>query len=167
MDFDNEGPEVQKPIEVDHIEWQASEYIHNEKNFGWYLILFVSTLAVMAVMYLLLKDILSLIVVALMSISLAVYANRKPRLLDYAVNDKGVTIGDKNYSYESFRSFSVMQDGAMENIVLDPLQRLMPPITVYFEQADADRIIDTLSAYLPHEDKELDWVDRFAKRIRF
>lgn len=151
----------------EHIEWQASEYMHHEKNFMWFLIFFVCTAAVVAIMYLILRDILSVIVIALMSIALAVFANRPPRTLSYAVNQNGLTIGEKKYSFDSFRSFSVMDEGSMESIVVDPIQKFMPPITIYCDPQDMERIVDVLTYYLPHEDKAPDWVDRFAKRIRF
>lgn len=161
-----EQPEMQQAPQ-DHIEWQASEFMHHEKNIGWFILLFMATTLIMAVLYLILRDILSVIVIALMAIALGVFANRKPRTLTYIINNQGLSVGDKNYAYDSFRSFSVMDDGAMETIVVDPIQKFMPPITIYCAPDDIEKIVNVLTYYLPHEDKQLDWVDRFAKRIRF
>lgn len=147
--------------------WEASEYIHHEKDFTWFAIFGVATAVVMLLMYLILEDILSLLVVALMAVAVVVYANRPPRVLRYGVSDDGVDIGERKYSFESFKSFSIVQEGAIESIILNPLQRFMPPITVYFAPEQGQQIVDILSHYLPLREYEPDFVDRFATRIRF
>jgi hypothetical protein len=174
---DNENneeiPELANPAEtqVDNssapLVWQASEYIHHEKDFSWYAIFGVSSVVVMLLMYLITRDIWSLLVIGLMVITVIVYANRPPRVLQYGVSDEGIQIGERNYGYETFKSFSIVQEGAIESIILNPLQRFMPPITVYFEPEQGQKIVDILSHYLPLREFEPDIIDRFASRIRF
>lgn len=161
------GGEVEELDSGTEISWEASEYIHHEKDIGWYLIFGVVTVFIMALLFLILRDVLSLIVVGLMAISLIVFANRPPRTLKYHLNDEGVGIGENKYAFDSFRSFSIVKDGAMQSIVLNPLQRLMPPITIYFPPEEGDKIVDLLSRHLPHMEYEPNFVDRFARRVRF
>ena len=116
---------------------------------------------------LILRHILSVVVVGLMAVSLLVFANRKPRIMNYSINDDGISIGGKHYAYDFFRSFSVIKEGGVDSIVIDPMQRFLPPITMYFAPEDASHIVEVLSRHIPHEDKTPDIVDRFARRIRF
>ncbi len=48
-----------------------------------------------------------------------------------------------------------------------PLKRFMPPITLYYPPDQEDAVINALAAYLPHEDRTHDPVDRLMRKIRF
>jgi hypothetical protein len=94
-------------------------------------------------------------------------AARKPRELTYSLDDHGLQVGDKFYPYMDFRSFSVMEEGAIHSITLMPLRRLMPLLTIYYDPADEDKIVNALADMLPHEDRQHDMVERLMRRLRF
>lgn len=148
------------------VSWEASEYILHEKTAGWFVIFGVSSAIVLFGTYLILKDIVSIVVVAMMAITVVLFANRKPRSLHYTVSDEGIKIDERGYPYSSFKSFSIMSYGAVESVYLEPLERFMPPISIYFAPEDADRIMNVLGTYLPHRDREPDLIDRIVHRIR-
>jgi hypothetical protein len=60
-----------------------------------------------------------------------------------------------------------MQDGALWSIILQPTKRFMPSLTIYFDQSDGEKIFDILASQMPHQERSLDTVDKFMKRIRF
>ena len=151
---------------VNEINWEASEYIHHEKSVGWYLLFGLGSAIIIGGTYLLLEDIISIIVVTLMSITILVFANRRPRALQYVLSDEGIKIDGRGYAYSSFKSFSIMQYGAVESIYLEPLERFMPPISVYYAPEQAEMITEMIGQYLPHRDREPDFVDRLVHRIR-
>ena len=66
-----------------------------------------------------------------------------------------------------FKSFSVVQEGAVESIWLLPLQRFAPGLSIYFAPNDKDRILAILDDFLPVEEKEPDMVERLMHKIRF
>lgn len=149
------------------MEWEASEYIHHKKNPAWYLGFAVFTITVMLVMYLLLRDLISVAVVALMSAALVIFAQRPPKTLRYAITELGIEIGDSKYPYESFKSFSVVNNHGIQSIVIDPMHRYLPPITIYFEPDDGEKIFEILSNQLPYVEYKPDFVDRFMEKIKF
>lgn len=155
------------PLELPSIQWNASEYIEHEKSFGWYFALAGSGVALTALIYLITQDVLASAVVFLAIISIAVFAGRKPETKEYSVNENGVKVGDKSFRYSQFRSFSVVEEGAIDSIWLKPLRRFSPAVIIYFAPEDEEKIIEVLSNFLPHEDRELDMIDRFSKRVRF
>lgn len=158
--------EPQTPVD-DVITWTASEFIAHEKSAGWYGSLFGCALLAAAIVYLLIRDIISAIVVLVGAGFLAVYAGRQPRQLQYQVDQAGFTIGGKRFSYDEFRSFSIAPEGAFSSIVLMPLKRFATTATLYFAPADEDRIMAVLSAHLPFEEHRADIIDNFMRRIRF
>ncbi len=152
---------------LEGIFWKASEFIDHQKSSLWFLGLIAATIVVGLLMYLLTRDILATIVVLVAGATAAVFANKKPRTLSYTLLPSAIKIEGKTYHYEDFRSFSVIQDGALFSVVLQPVKRLMPPLTIYFDHSDGEKIFDALAQHLPHEEKELDFVDKMMRKIRF
>ncbi len=151
----------------DQVAWTASEYVAHSKNSGWFMLLAGSVIAVIVLVYVLTSSILSSIMVGIAGMAFGIFAARPPRVLQYSVQSQGLQIGPRLYPYQEIRSFTVRHEGPLPSIVLTPLKRFMPPITVFYDPESEDAIIDALSNYLPHEDKSPDVVDRLMSRIRF
>lgn len=149
------------------ISWTASEYIHHQKQAGWYMGLLALAILLAAVLFITQHDFTAPIVIILAAAALWVFGARKPRTLNYRITASGVSIEDKNYSYDKFRSFSVVDDGEVPSLLLSPLQRFVPPISIYYDFADEDKIVGAISQFLPHEDRDLDSIDRLSRRLKF
>jgi hypothetical protein len=117
--------------------------------------------------YLVSKDFVSVGVVVTAALILAVYGSHKPRQLEYRLDQHGLGIGLKSYSWEEFRCFSVVPEGAFSSIIFMPLKRFSPPISIYYAPEDEEKIIDMLSDRLPFEEGRRDAVDNLMRRIRF
>jgi hypothetical protein len=149
------------------VSWTASEYIDHAKGPAWFAMVGVGIILLSVVVYFLLKDFVAPILLALAGTTVAVFAGRKPQVIQYAIDDSGIHIGQRTYSYGDFKSFSLTEAGPLPAILLTPLKRFLPPITIFYDPNEEDKIVDALADYLPHEDKEPDMVDRFMGRIRF
>lgn len=149
------------------VTWSASEFIAHHKSIGWYATLGLSAIAFAAVIYLLTKDEISTGVVIIAALLFGIAAGRKPRVLEYHLNNAGLLIAQKFYPYSDFKSFAISQEGALSSIIFLPLKRFMPSITVYYEPQDEEHITYVLSQHLPLEQHVPDVVDRLTSRIRF
>lgn len=149
------------------IEWQASEFVDHEKNNNWFVLLGVATVVACGVIYLLSRSIFSVVVILFAAAAFGVTANQKPRTMRYALLSNEVQIGDRRYKYDDFRSFSLMREGALWSVVLQPTKRFMPLITIYFDPNDGEKIFDILASQMTHEERKLDAVDQLMRRIRF
>ena len=161
------APELQAAEEPVEIRWTASEFIDHQKSSGWFLGLAGAGLVVAAVVYLLTQDIFATAVIAILAFIFGVGAARKPRVLEYSIDASGITIGNRHTPYEGFRSFAVVSEGPIESIILLPTKRWSPPLSVYFAPEDGDKIIDTLSAFVPFENHDPGLIDKFLHRIHF
>ena len=101
------------------------------------------------------------------AIMLAVYGARQPRQLEYRLDAGGLSIGTRHFAYNEFRSFSVIQEGAFDSIVLMPLKRFSLAATIYFSPEDEEKIVSMLAQRLPLEPRKKDAIDRLMWRIRF
>jgi len=149
------------------VEWTASEYVAHEKSANWYISLLVGSIVLVIAVFLVTNDFLASIVILLVSSVIGVYAARKPVINRYIVNEKGIQVGDNFRPYLEFRSFSVVEEGAINSVWVKPLKRFAPIVVMYFSPEDEQKIIDTLANFLPHEERELDAIDRLSKRMRF
>jgi len=153
--------------QTDAVQWSASEYVANDKTPGWFLTLGLGAIALAIIIYFMTTDIMSVIVIMSLAIIVGVFAARQPHVLEYALDARGIHMGHKFYPYGVFKSFSIVKDGGLSHIVLSPLKRFMPPLTVHYPPNDEDRIMDVLSDYLPYEEQKRDLVESITRRVRF
>lgn len=149
------------------VSWEASEYIAHHKSFSWYLGLFTATAVIAGLVHVITEDRVALGAVIIVSLLFGIFALRKPEVLEYTVDNNGITIGNKRYIYEDFKSFSVHTQGALPSIFFWPTKRFMPGLTIYFPPEQTDDIVEALSSYIPHEEREPEAVERLMRRIRF
>lgn len=147
--------------------WTASEYVEHEKSQNWYFSLAGIALVVTILVYVITREILSTAVVVVAAVLFGVTSGRRARNMQYGVNNHGIGIGRRFYTYDNFRSFSFVDEGPVRSIVLMPLKRFMPPLTLYYDPADEERIGDVLADHLPFAEHQHELTDRLMRKIRF
>jgi len=162
--FHEEGP---APAPIGNLSWTAAEFIEHPKGAGWYGLLAIGGIAAAALVFWLTRDIFSLVIILFATLALGVFAARKPREQQYSLSHQGVQIGTKTYGFQEFRTFSVADEGSVASVVLMPLKRFMPPLTLYVSPDMSDQVIDYLVAILPFEQRKADAVDGLLRRIKF
>lgn len=160
-DLDYDAPEIPE------LSWQASEFVRHEKNATWYLSYTGAMIVVVALIYLLVRDTVSIVASISLAILLGVLASRKPRMLTYTIDHDSITVENQVFLFSQFRSFGVLQDGAFSSIVFTPLQRLRPPLTIYYPPEAGGEIADVLSHHLPYSPVKKDALDHLLNKIRF
>lgn len=151
----------------DFVEWSASEFVAHDKGFGWYAVLVLGTILVSAGLYLLTRDKFSVIVVLIMAAILGVASARKPRIINYRLDNAGLTAGKKFYPYGEYKSFSMPEDGPFAAIVLVPMKRLSFPTGAYLAPDSQQKAVDILANHLPLERDELTLFDQVVNQLRF
>jgi hypothetical protein len=152
---------------VDNISWTASEFIAHDKDMTWFAALGAVTALLVALTFLLTRDFVSTGIVLVVIICFGAFAVRKPRILPYRLDHVGLHVDQKTYHYDQLKSFSLIQEGGVRSIQLMPLKRFMPPISIYMDPSDEDKIIDVLANYLPMEQRQQDMIDQLMRRLRF
>ena len=151
----------------EEVSWTASEFIHYQKSSGWYLGLLGAGVLLTIGSFILLRDKTTPIVILLLIVIVWMYGKKQPRTLNYKISPGGITIENKYYDYGKFRGFSVHQEGNIYSLSLSPMQRFMPQISIYFSEEDGEKIVGSVSQYLPMEDREPDVFERISSRLRF
>lgn len=147
--------------------WQASEFIHHEKNGTWFLGLIAVSLVLVIIDVLLIKSWTFGALIIVMTIAALVVARRPPRMLNYVLSAQGISIDDKHFSFHDFRAFGIVQEGAFYSIRIIPNKRFMPMVSVYFPTEQGEKIVDVFGSALPMQTIELDPIDKLVEKIRF
>lgn len=154
--------------ETKPITWSASEYVAHHKNTAWFVAASLVAIAIACVVFLATNQSwFSAALVLIASATFIFFAAQPPRTLEYSLDGHALTIAGKAYDYHRFKSFSVIQEGAVNSISLEPLERFMPVISIYYEPKDEEKITSLLGKYLPYEERELAQVDKLMRKIRF
>lgn len=145
------------------VEWSTADMDTPHRASKWYALFVVAVLVIAGIVFFLTKELLSPIVVVFVCLLFGFYTARKPHAVHYALNGHGIAIGKHFYSFSQFRSFALIDDG----LVLMPLQRFMPILSVHFSHEQADQVIGVLSNVLPMEEHRADAMDKIARTMRF
>lgn len=152
--------------EVEPISWEASEYIHHEKDMMWFVGLVLIGVVLSLLSIFLLQSITFTVLIIVMVVALIVLSRRPPRVLKYQLSDGGLTINDRHYTFHEFRAFGVVQDGPFYYISLIPNKRFMPPIDVYFPEENGEEIIDIFGYEIPMQTIKPDFIDKLTRQLR-
>jgi len=147
------------------VTWQAKEYLQQHKPPLWYVLFAIVVVAFVGVA-LWLQAWTFAVLVPIMAAALAVYAHRPPRIVTYSVSEKGLTINDQLHPMGEFKSFGVLPDSELHSLMLVPVKRFRPGVTLYFPEEVGEPLVDMLGAYLPMQDLHVDMVDKVIHKLR-
>ncbi len=147
--------------------WVASEYIHQEKNWLWFVIFAIVAVGLIVGGVMLLKSYTFPVLVVVMVAAIIVYSRRPPSQIEYTLSgDQGLYVGEKLYHFNEFKAFGLIRDGEHHSIMLIPIKRFAPGVSVYFPEDVGEKIVDILGARLPMQDLKLDTIDIIVRKLR-
>ena len=163
---ESETEVVQQSEAFEPVSWEASEYIHHERDTVWGIAFVAVTIVLLTLAVFVMKSYTFAALILVMAAALGIYAKRPPHVLKYELSSQGFRIGQKFYSFNDFRSFGILHDGALYSVLLFPTARFAPTSHVYFPEGNGEEIVDILASYLPMEDVHFDMVDSLLRRLR-
>jgi hypothetical protein len=149
------------------ITWNGPEFVAYSKNTMWYFALAGVCLVICAILYFLIKDIITIVVIIVAFFSVGVYAGRKPKDISYSVDNTGAQIAGKKYFFESFRNFNVTSENGYTTATLFPLKRFAFTVSLSFTKENEQIVLNLLTQHLPFEKHKPDIIDRLMTSIRF
>ena len=102
------------------LEWSALEYEEKERSNDWFwaLGIIVATSGATAFIY---NNYFFAILLVLSGVLLWIFAKKKPSLISYGLDEKGLRVGDRIYLYENIKAFCVQtnsKDGVEKKPIL-------------------------------------------------
>lgn len=162
---DESQPASQQPEAL--VRWTAREYVHLEKGIGWFVLFAVVVLGLIAVDVFFLKSWTFSVLVVVMAVAVIVYIRRPPRDIQYTLSgNQGLYVGEKLHHLTDFKAFGLIDDDGHHSIMLIPVKRFSPGVSVYFPEEAGEQIVDILGARLPMEELKLDVIDVLVRKLR-
>jgi hypothetical protein len=161
-------PPTQESISDEQpMEWTSADAPTHPKPSGWLAMLTGGAVLLAIVVYFLTRDMVSTASSAIAAVLLIMFNARRAHAVRYRLDRGGIVIGQKYYPYSQFRSFMVDVEGPASSIVLTPLQRFMPPLTVVCDHSIEGEVIGHVSDHLPMEQYKRDVVDTMLHKLHF
>ena len=148
------------------VRWQALEYMQHQHEPIWYVGFGVVVLALIAVAIFVFKSPTFAVLVPVMAVALALYVRRPPATIDYIVRRKGIYVNDRLYTFDQFKSFSVVKQETANHVVLIPRKRFQLGQNIYFPTEVGENLVDMLAARLPMKEASPDIVDKLLAKLR-
>ena len=132
--------------------WEAPEFEYKEKTSDWFWAVGIIALSAATTAYLL-NDPLFSVVIIIGAVALALHSNKKPQLINYELDDRGVVIRDYRYLYSSLECFFVEWNGIQKpQIIIKSKKTFMFEIFIPIEGYHPDEIRAFLLQFLPEEE---------------
>src|SRR3989344_6563572 len=125
---------------TEKLEWSALEYEEKNRSIDWFWALgvIVVTSSVASAIF---GNYFFAVLLVLSGVLLGYFAIKKPEMVPYELNNKGLKIRTRLYPYENIRSFWVQADPALKPILFIKTERaFMPVISIPIEIGFAEDI---------------------------
>lgn len=149
-----------------HVQWQAAEYVQHDKSPLWYVVFGLALIGLVVIAVFFMQSWTFAILIPVMAVALMVYSHRPPRQLTYVVSQKGLHINGQLHPLGEFKGFGVIQEGADNALVLIPVKRFRPSVTVHFPTEIGEQLVDILGAYIPMKEVHPDAFDKIVQKLR-
>ncbi|RJQ32016.1 hypothetical protein C4572_01595 [Candidatus Parcubacteria bacterium] len=127
--------------------WSAPEYEHHEKTPEWYWALGIIIVA-LTFAAVILGNFLFAVLVVLSGFLLAIFGARKPNLVDIELNPGGITIGNRELTYENLNAFWVEYGPGRKELLLDSKKTFATHIVIQLGHADPEEVRAYLLKYI-------------------
>ena len=149
------------------LKWSSVPNSEDKRKPSWYIGLVLVLALISTGFYLLTHDITTTTIIMVCALLLSYYGIKKPRKINYSLNNEVLTINDRKYNLNSYKYFIVTHRSNSGTASLVPLKRFAAPININFSKDDSERIIQTLGASMPMEHKDNDLFDKLMRYIGF
>lgn len=128
--------------ELNKIEWSLLEYNEKERNNDWFWALGIIIIAA-SVTSIIFGNYFFAVLITLSGVLIVVFAVKKPDLVSYELNEKGLKIRDRLFPYEKIKSFWVQKE-IKPTLFIKSERLVMPIISMPIDYSLADEIKDKM-----------------------
>jgi len=151
------------------VQWQAPAFEYYPKDVSWYWLSFIIAILLVA-FSIWQKNFLFAVFIFLAEISVLMMAGRKPDLIKFEINEKGLSFLEKNYSFNDLEKFCLRpsnEDKNFEELILKKKTHINPYLKIFVDARVSSQVSDILSQKLNEEQYEESLLDSILKWLRF
>ncbi len=147
--------------------WEAPEYKHYPKNFGWYVTFFA--IAILLIGFLAIsKDYFGAISLFILALIAFLYTKHRPEVLQIAISDKGVHLDDLHIPHSDIKHFWVVDNERHKTLILETNVYLNKTIVLELVDQDPDAVRGVLGLFArEHENTQETLAQKVMHRFKF
>jgi hypothetical protein len=144
--------------------WEAKQFENVPRSQGWYVVLFLMLVALLA--YGLFTDNFLLgIIVILVGLIFYLFEKREAQTFHFAVTHEGVRAHNHLYEFSSLEDFWIFYEpGGRKELSLKSSKKIMPYVHMPLGDTDPSELREIMLRFLPevqHEESVIDSLERF------
>jgi hypothetical protein len=132
--------------------WQAPEYNHYQRSTDWFWAVGIITICISILAFVFHNGLFGILILLSAGILIS-YAVRKPSVIDYEINQRGIVINKDLHPYLTIDSFWIETREGNPKIILKTKKSVMPYIIIPIHDNDVDEMSAVLHNFL--EEKEM------------
>ncbi len=148
------------------ISWDAPEHYHTTKTNDWYWSVGIVTLALAAVAFIF-GNIITGIFVVVAAVALVIHAAHPARLLSIEINDRGIAIEGRLYTFVSLESFWIPHDQHPPKLLIKSRRLLMPLICIYIHEIEPEKVRQIMLRYIAETEHNEPFLKHILERFGF
>lgn len=155
------------PIQNTNIVWEAPEFRHYEKTYGWYVT--VAAVTVLLVGFFTIQgDIFAAVTMLVLGLIVLFFARQKPETVVIELSSKGVKFGDLIFPYKQLKYFWVVSTENHKTVNFHTNTLVNNTVILELEQQDPEEVRLFLLQHLPeHSEVRETPIQRLIHTIKF
>lgn len=148
------------------ISWNAPEHFYVEKKPDWYWSVGIITLSISAVM-IIFGNVITGIFILIAAVALVINASYPPKVVYHEINDRGIIVNNKFYTFLSLESFWIPHDEIPHRLILKSRKLFMPLIVILIDEHDPEDIREIMLRYIAETEHHVNFLDKILERFGF
>ena len=150
------------------INWQADEFPHYDKNFGWYLTLVILVALLVSFFILVKKDIFGGLTFIVLGAFIWIFSKQKPDKVNIELTDKGIGLGNAFIPYQSMLHFWIVTNNRHRTLNIETNAYFNKVVIIELEEQNPEVIRELIGQYVSeHERIHETWGQRLMHHLRF
>ncbi|MFB6212689.1 MAG: hypothetical protein ABEI53_02670 [Candidatus Magasanikbacteria bacterium] len=152
----------------EELTWEAPEYQHFQKGFGWYAITILSTLTLLIFAFLRGNFFFAVFIVFAGAVVLFL-GNKEPRVLQFEIDEEGIKIGnDMSYDYDDLEGFDIIEHPHKRNeLILERNSTIDPLIKMPLKEDIEKEVQEKLNNHLERNEYDDSTIDAISDALKF
>jgi hypothetical protein len=150
------------------ISWQAYEFKHYEKNYGWYVATAAISILVIG-FFVINRDIFAAISLGIMAIFiLFFFAGQKPQIIEIEINTEHIKYGNLIFPYKQIKYFWIVNNERHKTLNFHTTALLNNVMIFQLENQEPEKIRSYLIQHVPeHEETEETFAQKIMHSLKF
>ncbi|MFA5841422.1 MAG: hypothetical protein WC835_00445 [Candidatus Paceibacterota bacterium] len=133
------------------VSWRGYEYEYREKTRDWYWALVIVSIAV-AIAAIIFQNYLFAVLIIVSAFSVAVHSYQPPEEKEFRIDERGIKIGKKLYTYQNIESFWINDKMQPPQLFFKLKRPILPLIIIPIGTANSEKIKEILFNNLHEEE---------------